>query len=343
MDATRSIQHASAKTIRFFGTWTTLCLIVIVVLTTTAFIRAGSLTNTDNASLINDSGRQRMLVEAITKDALTIKIAMTDEDWNAIEPALTRLTANISDWTNTHSSLRVHSANAYMATDEIQTIFNHYERLNYSYTQIAQACAELTTVTQSVIRRAPFIDQVAYDRINTAINTITTHQSAFVDLMDEIVDHYESYSAEISSNATSSIRQSILFIAISIVAAIFLGVAPRLWTRACTIKQLQKDIKAAQESIESNRKTIKQLSHEFQTPISLITEFSSMISKEDLDQDTIIEYAESINTASGSASRLVEKLLAMTEPDMASIKNHTPSPQADAPNTDQAETQNKAA
>ena len=309
------LQQTLLRFIQAVGVWTSTGLALAFLILAVTYIRAGSVIDKDALALVKRSDRQLVLVERISKKALQIEVALHTDDWDIFEPALAELSQDHTLWSETHDSLRSSRQNGFGVGGGNRSIKAYFDRLDFPQSQISQALDEIEIVTQSIVRRAPYIDQSSRDRILAAVDSLQANEPEFEALMSEIVKLYELNASTGSSNAISGVRSSLMFLLGAIVLTLIVGVAPRYRAFITQNSKLSTDLEHAQASANKRWRLLASLGHEFRTPMSTIMGFAGLLANEEQDEATKKEFAGSITDSGAGLMSLIQDII-----DMAAIE-----------------------
>jgi len=304
--------------IRALGLWTSACLALSILILLITYLRIGTLVNSKDPGLISKAANQQTLIERMVKNALTIEIAMRQEQWDTIPPALSQFSQDRTLWVDTHKSLLSHRANTFQSPNSKVSIQELYDRVQYAVSHLTQATNEIELISQSITRRAPFIDLSTRNRLQAATHAFTAQEPVYYSTMDSIVQLYEQHAQQQSKHAIISIRRALWFLMATLTATFFIGIAPRYWSLVAKNNLLQNKIIDAQKAANARWAFLAQLGHQFTSPMSTVMGFASILANEEADQATTEEYASSIVVAGRSMTNLVEEII-----DMSAIHNNT--------------------
>lgn len=298
--------------IRTIGAWTFGCIALSFIIIVIAYFRVGAVVNTNAMELVNSAGKQRMLTERIAKEALNINLAIMTQSWDSLDPALEQLKADSTAWREAHDSLSHSPENTFQISAQQNTVQSHFDQIEYPKSQISQAVDEIEIVTRSVIRRAPYIDAHAADRISAATQAIQANEPGFIQSMNQIVALYEINATASAKNAAWALRKSLWFLVLMLTLAFAIGVAPRYWFLVAKNTRLEDDMKRANEAANKRWHFLASLGHEFRTPMSSIMGFAGLLANEDQDSATKKQHANSILGPSRELMGLIEDIIDMS-------------------------------
>ena len=138
-----------------------------------------------DANVINIAGRQRMLSQKIAKTANAVQVESGQEiapaaevqESEALQSALDELTAALALFKKSHEGLQVGDA-------ELNLLGNNSEQVTAMFADIEPQYQLITTAVQALLASAPLLNR-------DAVQTIQTHEDAFLKGMNEIVGQYE--------------------------------------------------------------------------------------------------------------------------------------------------------
>ena len=135
----------------------------------------------NNSHIINLAGRQRMLSQKIAKVALQLETAPEPERCRAYSRELAEATAR---WTTAHQTLLNNEDTLGMTNPQSSTINSLYQTLAPSYAAMVSHAQQLLTL----LERSP---DAPASQLQPHINGILQHESAFLEIMDDIVFRYD--------------------------------------------------------------------------------------------------------------------------------------------------------
>lgn len=133
-----------------------------------------------DSRVINIAGRQRMLSQKLTKEAIQLKYPDSKFALRDLQDSLAQ-TRNL--WYMSHKALQQGSDSFQIPHIASDTIAALYEKINPFFNQILDASSTLIRSSQNTSQSSAEMD--------SAIQTIQNNEGAFLKLMDQIVDQYE--------------------------------------------------------------------------------------------------------------------------------------------------------
>ena len=133
-----------------------------------------------DANTINTAGMQRTLSQKIAKTANAVQTAQAageQEPGEALQATLDKLSATLERFQRVHEGLQAGDA-------ELNLPGNNSEQVTAMFAEIEPEYRLLTTAAEE-LETAPLLDR------RGAVQTIQTHEEAFLEKMNEIVEQYE--------------------------------------------------------------------------------------------------------------------------------------------------------
>ena len=150
----RTKLHTLVSTI---GIATSISITGIIVLALIVTIKLGSIHSPHNQKLVELSSDQAVLSIQFVSTIDDIDLALRTESWDMIDPSITKFTEQYNQWKTTHQELSANRINRSIKGESGLSIADHFDRIAYNKSQITQSFNELKLVTDSIVRRAPYI------------------------------------------------------------------------------------------------------------------------------------------------------------------------------------------
>lgn len=278
-----------------------------------------------DAKLINVAGRQRMLSQKITKDALLLFVCESPQKANAIKA---ELSTSLTQWSKTQNSLRKdefagqgsgkNSAAVQALIEKIQPCFAEMQ-------STAQAIAALAEADSNEQNHSKTQNKSAAEQgqIRLLADKLVALEPTFLTAMDQIVEQYQS-----ESEARVSAQRNIELLIFSLTLAALALEAWFIFRPAfAQVKQAVKIIEnekavsmlpkfqttdtADKEEIKRISEFYALVSHELRTPLTTIRAFFGLLEGGVLGElpPEAIEATAASKLESERLSRLVENIL----------------------------------
>ncbi len=316
---------ASRALITNIGLTTTVCLVFMLAITLLITIKSSSILSTTNQELVDQSSEQTLRSVKIASTIDEIELALRTQNWEAIKPAFADFTDQFHQWSTSHERLSSRRKNRSIAPDSQLTIAEYFDRLDYTTTQITHSISELSLVSESVIRRVPYVNQSSQSRVFASADSLRKHLPIYINTMGEINTLYQAHAIQSSQQRIASIKKWTLLLLFSIILLPIFAIAPRLSKLQSKITSLENDLVEVNDNAAHRWSLLASLGHEFRSPMSSIIGFASVIKNEHQDHHTKVEQAKSIHAAGTGLMSLIEDILEMSaiEAGQFSINPHT--------------------
>ena len=311
------LQRTFIRFVRTVGVRTCVFMSIAFVVLVITYIRVGAISPSNARDLVARLYQQHLLIERISKQSLAIEIAVRTDDWDRFEPLLSSLTQDHALFLRAHDSFKQSRASGVINADHRGLIQNHIDRLELPLAQMDQALEEIEIITQSIIRRAPYIDQSSRTRILAAIDSLQTHEAVYGAAMIEVSKLSEHNASVVSKSAVSRVRNALLFLLATIFFTLALGIAPRYRAFIAHNKKLRSEIEQSNESEGERWRLLATLGHRLLQPVEGMMGSADLLAKTDQDETTKEELAGSILDSGDGVMSLIEDVI-----DMASIETH---------------------
>lgn len=304
--------HEIHKNIKKFRILAISFALFIALLSSVMIIRTTSSLDNTSATKINLAGRQRELAQRIFTDALKIDHAIRVEDWDALEPALAELQSSTKDLKDAHRQLNQGSSSQMLAGADTSERQDAFRDIELPMNQIARSSEELQTLTISMIRRAPYIDQQTFDRVSAAKYEIEQAHAQFSPKIDHILDLFErSYKRTIASSIGRAKFGMAILIGV-LVAILLFVIEPTFLIIRRQVAQLTKAINQAQRADGVRWRLLTNIGHEFRTPMTAIMGFADLLNTGELSESERSRLTQSIYNSSAELTALIENMLDMS-------------------------------
>lgn len=300
----RSIKRSRILAITFAG--------LIAILTSVMVLRITSTLDSSSATKINMASTQRVLAQRILSDALQIDTAVRTSDWDVLRPVLAELQQSTIDLNSAHNALYLGSTELNLSPERSPEGIDTFQAIELPLRAITNSSKELQTLTISMIRRAPYIDQQTFDRVASAKNEIRSAHEIFSPQMDELVTLYEQdYKATIASSVRGS-KLGMLILVSALVAILLFVIEPTFLIIRKQLAQLSKAIHQAQRADAVRWRLLTNIGHEFRTPMNAIMGFADLLNEDSLSDSERSRLGKSIYDSSTQLTALIETMLDMS-------------------------------
>ncbi len=285
---------------------------LIAILTSVMILRITSTLDSSSATKINMAGKQRVLAQRILSDALQINTAVRIGEWESLESLLAELQQSTADLNSSHNTLYLGSSELNLSPERSPEGIDTLQAIEHPLRTITNSSKELQTLTISMIRRSPYIDQLTFDRVASAKNEIRSAHAIFSPQMDELVTLYEqNYKAMIASSIRGSQFGMVILVAVLIAILLFI-IEPTFLIIRKQLAQLSKALHHAQRADAVRWRLLTNIGHEFRTPMNAIMGFADLLNDESLSDLERSRLAKSIFESSTQLTALIETMLDMS-------------------------------
>ncbi len=284
----------------------------IALLSSVMIIRTTSSLDNTSATKINLAGHQRELAQRIVTDALKIDIAIRVGEWDSLKPVLAELQSSTSDLENTHAQLASGWSSFNLDGNDATERKDAFDDVELPLRQLVSSSDELQALTISMIRRAPYIDQQTFDRVNAAKDEIEQAHALFFPRMNQILDEYErAYKRTIASSIGRAKFGMAILIGV-LVAILLFVIEPTFLIIRRQVAQLTKAINQAQRADAVRWRLLTNIGHEFRTPMTAIMGFADLLNTSELSESERSRLTQSIYSSSAELTALIENMLDMS-------------------------------
>jgi len=221
-----------------------LILISIFVVVGELAVQLGLSTLSDDSRIINLSGRQRMLSQRITKNALILN---QTSDYNEFQERKKELTEALANWRKAHEALQkgditlgiTKTAN----TKEITAKFNELQPI---FDEMREAASKITTYDFNSL------DSAARVELNANTQILVNNEVKFLPIMEEITFMYEKETKSKTNTVgiiTWAVGVSIIGLVILLAIFFFEPVVKKMNTYLEEIEKQNKKIQASEAEI----------------------------------------------------------------------------------------------
>ncbi|MBL4697910.1 MAG: response regulator [Phycisphaerales bacterium] len=284
----------------------------IAILTSLMLLRITSTLDSTSATQINMAGNQRVLSQRILTDAHMIHTAIITKDWDTLEPAFDELRSSTTELFVTQQSLLKESTKLSLDSDYAKDQADAFAALNRPLEIMLSSSRELQTLTASMIRRAPYIDQQTFQRVKSAKTEITQAHALFAPKMDELVGLYEQeYQRTIKSSIRSAKIGMVILVAV-LTAILLFVIEPTFLIIRKQVAELGVSIQHAQRADAVRWRLLTNIGHEFRTPMNAIMGFADLLNEDELSDTERSRLVTSIFDSSTQLTTLIETMLDMS-------------------------------
>ncbi|MEO1286352.1 MAG: type IV pili methyl-accepting chemotaxis transducer N-terminal domain-containing protein [Chloroflexota bacterium] len=170
-----------------------LCVIGVFVITSQLFIFALVIQQTSSSRVVNLAGRQRMLSQQLTKNALILRHST---DTSTRSASLDELSDTLQSWERVHQGLQDGNRDLGLPDSNSVSVSNLFDLIETDYQQIL-------TSSSCILVLEGYLDDSdlgCNNNLDFYLQLILSHEQAFLIGMDAIVFQYD-------TEAQNSIRQ----------------------------------------------------------------------------------------------------------------------------------------
>lgn len=291
---------------------TTALSVVLLLSLGMCALQIGSISDRKSQQTLDLATDQQLILGSITKSVLSIRLAIEQEDWDGIESQYTSMNESKNQLDQNHKLLAQSSMNQIQVSDESGTVQEQLDNIQRSLNKFERSFDQIQTLSKSIIRRAPYIDQQSIDRFDTSLDALQLSASSIAPVQSTIQQMYHDLIKDKRSAATTASLLWAKITAACFIAVVFLGVSPRFARLKRESNALRAQVAAADRASSSRWHFLASMGHAFRTPLTTIMGFASLLSNEEHDQATRTEYAQTIAGAGDGLLTVIEDVLVMS-------------------------------
>ncbi len=226
-----------------------LSLIALLTLTSHYLIRATLESQSDDSSIINISGRQRMLSQRITK--LSLLLEQSDKPAQ-FDKAMTMFKDSVNLWEKSHLGLQYGNAELGLPGHNSSTVTDMFSKLAPHYSAMHNAAQAIIAMNQQPL--PPHL-----------LHTILQHEGEFLKWMNKITFQYDD-EAQQRVEQLKQIELILLFVTLFVLLLealfVFRPAADVIFQQIKTIENSEAEKLTAQEALIAQLKENEQLQHQ---------------------------------------------------------------------------------
>ena len=294
------------------GLPTTVLSAALLIALAVCVVRIGSIPDQKSQGTLTAAVNQQLLLASITNGVLTIRMSIEQEDWGRIEPEYESVSAGMIEYRSTHDRLLQSTMNRSTINDSDYTVAGYFANLQLPLSKFTKSIDEIGTLSQSIIRRAPYIDRDSIDRFAVSLESMESSASTLAPIHAGVTELYRNL---IESKRSQAISSALFWCKITgalFLAVVLVGFIPRLSSLARERDGLASQLAAAHKASASRWHFLASMGHAFRTPLTTIMGFASLLSNEEQDKSTRIEYAKTIVGAGDGLLTVIEDVLVMS-------------------------------
>lgn len=281
----------------------------IFVLALIITIKLGSIHSPQSQRLADVSSDQAVLSIQFVSTIDDIDLALRTESWDTIDPSIASFTQQYNHWINTHQDLSAERINRRIKGESGLSVADHFDRVAYNKTQITQSVNELKLVTDSIVRRAPYISQSTQSRMFASAQSIREQFPAYIDSIKQINVLYKSHELQNRKQSIASVQRLCFMLLITLLALPVFVIAPKIRSMQATQQSLEAKLVDAQTEACHRWSLLASLAQEIRKPMNTIIERASRILNAQHDDVTNAEHELHIEAASNGLNTLIDDIL----------------------------------
>ena len=288
----------------------------IATLTISFSFRSTSSLDSNASTTINASGKQRMLAQRLLTNAFKVDDYIRTEQWTKLDPTLINIRETASEFGSSHAKL-LGSENS-IAKDLIDDVDFQDALLvaNRSAQELITAADELAKLTQSIIRRSPYIDEQTFIQTTAAKSEITASHALFSPAMNSIVNAYEHQNTQRTRSAIKRARMGLIVLLASLAGIAIFVIEPTFLIVRNQIVDLSNIIHKAKRANSIRWRLLTNIGNESRPITTNIISYANLLNEDSLSTS---ERTRLTNSIFESASKL--SLLSETMIDLSAIES----------------------
>jgi PAS domain S-box-containing protein len=282
-----------------------LILISIFVVVGELAVQLGLSTLSDDSRIINLSGRQRMLSEQITKNALILN---QTSDYNEFQERKKELTEALANWRKAHEALQKGDITLRITktanTKEIKAKFNELQPI---FDEMKEAASKITTYEFNSL------DSATRAELNSNTQILVNNEVKFLPIMDEITFMYDK-EAKSKTNTVGiiawAVGVSIIGLIIFLAIFFFEPVVKKMNNYLEEIEKQNKKIQASEAEIRQIAEKQLEANKQLLLAQKQMQEKNAELEKAKQATEKLLKEQEEANKKLALAQRELQKTLA---------------------------------
>ena len=321
IDTTRSV-------VRSLGVLSTFGVVLCFVLLIIAFVKAGKINDKPIHTLAAETIRQQHSTSGLKSNALRLQIAVIQEDWDTIDPLYESLINDSERWIQSHERNESERIGSISHPGNGESIVDLYGRARYPYNAMKRSLTDLERVTKSIIRRAPYIDQLSQSLLTAAVDDLIEQEPNYQEILGVIGELYTQEAKSDLAHSSRSISRSILFLAAGFVGCVSLGFIPRNRSLINSNRDLRSELESSSQSVDDRWGWVLSLSETLRIPFERIQGSLNQAFSKELNDNDQHEHREVIIGSTARALSLLDDVqeLATLETQGIEIQSSTIDP-----------------
>ncbi len=285
------------------------CLLLIVV----TFVRTSSIEDNPSHRLALNSIKLQHTTSMLTKDALRLQVAVSNEDWDVIDALFESLVHDAQLWIESHDSNEQLQVRGVIRSANGESVSDLYDRARYPFSAMKRSIDELEKVSRSIIRRAPYIDQHSETLLTSAVSELIELEPEYQELLGLVATLYSDDAQEQMSVLTDKAQRSQLILFASFMFLITLGFAPKLAGQSKRIVDLDQALARTAGQSDERWTWLASLGQAIHSPLSRIRGSADGVLSEELNDEARAEQHESLIGASARVMTLLDDVRELAE------------------------------
>lgn len=287
------------------------CLTLMVV----SMVQTGRLKNEASDKLALETSHQQHITSQLAKDALRLQVAVGIEDWDSIDRLFEDLVEDTTHWVQSHEELQQNQIGKVTIPGSRESVSDLFERARYPLSSMMRSMDELEKITQSIIRRAPYIDQKSQSLVVSAAGDLIEFESEYQLILTQIRTAYTQYSHASMNQSIGSLRRTQMIALGSLLILISIGFAPKLTAQSQNIHELCVENERRSHQIDDRWSWLSAFGSTIHSPLTSIRESAKQITRDDLDESVKAEHQVTLIGASLRVMNLVEDIQKLSQLD----------------------------
>ncbi|MEM9346507.1 MAG: ATP-binding protein [Planctomycetota bacterium] len=255
----------------------------------------------DDSSVINVAGRQRMLSQRIAREALVLAVTMSQHD-------AVRLQQSLDTWRESHDGLVTRDEALALSGQNSENVDELFAALKPAYDAVCRMADQLIAYSE-----LPETDRPGQEELIQLSNQIGSEADVFLPLMHKIVGAYdkESGSRVAALDRTEAWLSGIILLVLLLEALLLFE--PMIRRLNNYVSKLNDAVDEANRANQTKSEFLANMSHEIRTPMSAILGYTDLMKQPDQDPEQRRDCIDTIDRNGKHLLSIINDVLDMSK------------------------------